>query len=77
MSGLYVVIAIGCIECGVSSEMVGLFSDRTEAERIAEHLNNVASWHEGGQSYYEVFDVPGSMNAVSAEYAVYFAGSES
>lgn len=30
---LYVVVGIGCLECGTPSELVGIFTDRAEALR--------------------------------------------
>lgn len=34
----YVVVNIGCIECGVSSAVVGVYASEAEAERVADVL---------------------------------------
>lgn len=33
---MYLVMNIGCIDCGVSSAVVGVFADKSKAELIAE-----------------------------------------
>lgn len=68
---MWIVVNIGCIECGVSSDIVGRFSDKAEARRIADHLNNKAAWREGGQNYYEVFAEP-VADKLNPEYSGYF-----
>lgn len=35
----YLVMNIGCIECGVSSGVVGRYDTRAEADRVAETCN--------------------------------------
>lgn len=63
----YILVNIGCIECGVSSEIVGVFSDKTKADEIAETLNDKHGWREGGQNSYEVFKMP-ELDTVKDEY---------
>lgn len=52
----YIVVDIGCIECGESSSIIGVFTDRALAEAA------VADWERigrrGGQHSYEIFDMP-------------------
>jgi hypothetical protein len=55
---LWIVVNIGCIECGVSSNIVGVFNDVEEANSIAGTLNNKMNWREGGQNSFEVFPMP-------------------
>jgi hypothetical protein len=65
----YVLFNIGCIECGVSSAIVGLFSDKIKAEQLATSLNDTHNWRDGGQNYYEVFELPVIDAAIPDEYA--------
>ena len=46
----YVVVNIGCLECGVSSNVVGTFPSRAEAEAAAGQLDVALGWREGGQN---------------------------
>lgn len=63
----WVVVNIGCIECGVSSNIVGVFTDKAEAERVTEELDDRMSLREGGQNAFEVFPMP-PLNVVAEEY---------
>lgn len=51
------VFNIGCIECGVSSNVVGVYQTQEEAARIAEVCDAALNWREGGQNSFEVFDL--------------------
>lgn len=64
---MYMVFNIGCIECGVSSKIVGLFSDLTKAQEVVAHCEDKHHWREGGQNGYEVFELP-EPEVVDAEY---------
>ena len=55
---MYIVVNIGCIECGVSSNIVGVFSDENNAKAIAEQCEKDFYWREGGQNAFEVFALP-------------------
>lgn len=63
----YIVVNIGCIECGVSSNIVGVFDDGIKAKEIAAKLNDTHTWREGGQNSYEVFPMP-ELNVINEEY---------
>lgn len=63
----YIVVNIGCIECGVSSNIVGVFDDDIKANEIASKLNDTHGWREGGQNSYEVFPMP-ELNVINEEY---------
>ena len=67
---MYIVVNIGCIECGVSSGIVGVFSSLDTATLICEQLESKASWREGGQNSYEVFEQP-LTNIINPEYQKY------
>ena len=57
VAGRWLVFNVGCIECGVSSNVVGLYDSEEEANRVASVLNKKHGWREGGQNDYEVFDL--------------------
>jgi hypothetical protein len=64
---MWVVVNIGCIECGVSSNIVGVFDDEARANAVAEKLYAEMGWREGGQNGYEVFPMP-PVNEITEEY---------
>lgn len=66
----YLLFNIGCIECGVTSDVVGVFESRELAEGYAQTLCRHADWRRGGQNDYEVFELP-EPNVVNPEYLTY------
>lgn len=64
---MWLVFNIGCIECGVSSNVVAVYPTEHEANTVAEKLNEVHAWREGGQNSYEVFELNKAYE-VSDEY---------
>jgi len=70
----WIIVNVGCIECGVGSNVVGVFTDEAKANGIADRLNEGnASWRQGGQNSYEVFPMP-KLNTVAEEYLEYLQG---
>lgn len=63
----WIVVNVGCIECGVSSNIVGVLTDEAEARSLAEELGKSHRWREGGQNSFEVFPMP-PLNVVAEEY---------
>ena len=63
----YIVVNIGCIECGVSSNIVGVFDDKEKADAVAAICAAKYNWREGGQNSFEVFEMP-ELNVVNSEY---------
>lgn len=59
----YLLMDIGCIECGASSDVVGLYSTEQEAELLAGALNKNCDFHDGGQHSFEVFDLQAPRDA--------------
>lgn len=57
----YIVVNIGCIECGVSSNIVKTYPTEEEAEAAAYKLDKELDWREGGQNRFEVFDLQAPM----------------
>ena len=64
---MFIVVNIGCIECGVSSNIVGVFTTEDEARAIAERCDKDFGWREGGQNRFEVFPLP-APGVIADEY---------
>jgi hypothetical protein len=52
---MFIVIDIGCIECGEDTNLAGVFDSEGEADIVADKLDNLP-WR-GGEHSYEVFEV--------------------
>ncbi len=65
----WLVVNIGCIECGVSSNVVGLFATEAEATSLARRLDRTHGWREHGQNEFEVYRCPQVGEPIPAEYA--------
>lgn len=63
----WIVVNIGCIECGVSSNIVGVFTDKTKADNLADSLYDSHGWRDGGQNAFEVFPMP-ELDTMNPEY---------
>lgn len=63
----YIVVNIGCIECGVTSNVVAVYVDKASAEEAVDRLSSELSWREGGQNAFEVFEIP-RLGEVVMEY---------
>lgn len=66
---MYLVMNIGCIECGVSSKIVGVFASEEKAKTVAEDCSYNHNWREGGENAFEVFELPEPEN-IDSEYKV-------
>ncbi len=55
---MFILVNIGCIECGVSSNIVGMFSSEEKANELATALEKSHGWRDGGQNCFEVFPAP-------------------
>lgn len=64
---MYVVVNIGCIECGVSSNIVGVFDLKEAAETVVQYCEENFSWRDGGQNSFEIFLLP-EFNVLNPEY---------
>lgn len=64
----YVVVDIGCIECGEPSTVLGIFNDKKKAESVREKYENIQeeNWH--GQHYFEIFEVDEEDKVVNDDY---------
>lgn len=48
---------IGCIECGLGSDVVGLFEDRAAAEREVAVCKRDFYWQFGGENRFSIFEI--------------------
>lgn len=64
----WILVNIGCIECGVSTAIVGVFDNRAVAEDLRDNLSRSHSFREGGQNSFEIFPMP-ARNEVADEYS--------
>ena len=67
---MWVVVNIGCIECGCESGVVLVTEDLSRANTEASRLNGsrTFNWRGGGQNSYEVFELP-VKEELNPEYA--------
>ena len=63
----YIVVNIGCIECKVSSKIVGVFDSKKKANKLAEDFGIKFNWREGGENHFKVFEMP-KLNTINPEY---------
>ena len=54
---IYVVVDIGCIECGEPSEVLGIFTNKKDAEKVAKKYKEIQSNSWYGQHCFEIFEV--------------------
>ena len=53
----YVVLDIGCIECGEASSILGIFDNKKKAEEVKNKYSKIQSNNWTGQHYFEVIKV--------------------
>ena len=59
----YMVVQIGCIECGVSSYPIGIYDTLEEAKKVRE--SHPSTWEsEGGDGYVEIWGIDREENSV-------------
>jgi hypothetical protein len=66
---MWVVVNIGCIECGVSSNIVGVFDQEQYANDLATLCQEAYGWREHGQNAFEVFPLP-PVGVIHPEYQI-------
>lgn len=52
----YVVVDIGCIECGEPTNILGIFTDKDKALGILTHFSSLQAAHWHGQHSFELFE---------------------
>jgi len=63
----WILVNIGCIECSVSSNIVGVFDNEIKAKEVMDMCDKEFSWREGGQNAFEIFEFP-ELNVINNEY---------
>ena len=53
----YVVVDIGCIECGEPTHVLGIFNNKKEANKILEEHEERQREHWSGQHSFEIFEI--------------------
>lgn len=54
-STLYVVMEIGCLECGVPSSLIGIFQNASDAIRVRNECKVTMNWRYGGDNAFKIF----------------------
>lgn len=58
MTTIFVVIDIGCYECGVGHEVIGAYTTEAEAESVAlKRDKDTDGWRDGGSTSASVFRI--------------------
>ena len=65
---MFLLMDIGCIECGSGSGIVGVFSGAEMAGDIARKLDQSHEFHDGGQHRFNVYEIPTALNVVQEYY---------
>lgn len=68
----YVAVDIGCIECGETSAVLGIFESEVDANEACDEHSKRQEEHWGGQHYFEVFGVPRISKVIRQEYGGMF-----
>ena len=53
----YVVLDIGCIECGEQSAILGIFDNKQKAKEVMEKYEKIQSSNWTGQHHFEIMEV--------------------
>lgn len=53
----YVAVDIGCIECGEPSSVLGIYTDKSEAEATLAQAEEKQKHAWTGQHYFELFEI--------------------
>lgn len=64
----YLLFNIGCLECGVDSNVVGIFDTKLKADVLRDELRKKFAWRQGGQNEFEIFELNLPINEINEEY---------
>lgn len=64
---MFLVLDIGCIECGLPRDIVGVFDDQARAEAIAASCTQNHARLDGGHHRFQVIPLP-AINTVHPAY---------
>jgi len=63
----HIVVDIGCLECEVPANIVGVFDDKKMANTIATKFNKTFGRFGEGHHKFEVFEMP-KLNFINTKY---------
>ena len=64
----YVLVDIGCIECGEESGVLGIFTNKKKAKMVAKKYEKIQSDNWSGQHYFEIFEIDEIDKTYKVEY---------
>ena len=64
----YVVVDIGCIECGEPSSVLGIFTDIEKAKDIMKRCEEYQDKNWTGQHYFEIYEVSKENELINKYY---------
>ena len=64
----YVLVDIGCIECGVESAVIGIYTNKKKAEIIKEDHEKRQMENSFGQHNFEIFEIDEIDKTYKVEY---------
>lgn len=64
----YVVVDIGCIECGEPSSVLGIFTDKEKAIEISKKCEEYQEKNWIGQHYFEIYEVDKENELIDKYY---------
>ncbi len=65
----FIVVNIGCLECGVSSNLVGVFDSEEKAVKVAKKCQKKYDWRGGGDNAFKVYELH-ELNKLDPEYQI-------
>ncbi len=64
----YVLVDIGCIECGEESAVIGIYINKKKAQRIKREHEKRQRENWCGQHYFEIFEIDEIDKTYKVEY---------
>ena len=64
----YVVVDIGCIECGEPSSVLGIFADKEKAREIMKKCEEYQEKNWRGQHYFKIYEVDKENELIDKYY---------
>lgn len=64
----YVLVDIGCIECGEESAVIGIYTNKKKAQRIKREYEKRQRENWYGQHYFEIFEIDEIDKTYKVEY---------
>lgn len=55
---LFLVMEIGCLECGSPDSVIGVFKTKEAAELAVKAVESKMYWRGGGHCVFEIFELP-------------------